>query len=174
MYLLYFGLITISVTITLLVITVCYIKTLSVQDIKLKKTTVKFGFYLLLGNEINLLGQIAPPIITFSWFAILDTHSADLIYTSYTFLNAALILTPILVLIYFKPIRKRLWQSHSEEQQHGSPQNPGGYNKALSDSNIKVHSLTIHESVTIHHATCISSNCFGMNVYIYAILYLTW
>ena len=106
MYLLFFDLIPLSVTITLLVITVCYIKNLSVQDIKLKKTTVKFGFYLLLGNGINLLGQIAPPIIILSWSATPDMHCANL---TYTFLIAALIPTPILVLIYFKPIRKRLW-----------------------------------------------------------------
>ena len=109
LYLFFFGLITLSVTITLLVITGCYIQTLTVQDIKLKKTTVKFGFFLLLGNGINLLGQIVPPIIVLLWPARPGEHPAELTYTSYTFLNAALIPTPILVLIYFKPIRKRLW-----------------------------------------------------------------
>ena len=117
LYLVCFGLATISVTVTILVITVCYIKRLTVKDVNLEKTTIKFGFCLLLGNGINLLGQIAPPLISASvtpqcappWPDGPPSHAA-VTYISYTLLNLALIPTPILVLIFFKPIRDRLWQ----------------------------------------------------------------
>ena len=117
LYALLFGLITISITIILLVITLCYIKRLTVQDIKLEKATVKFGFFLLLGNGINLFGQVATPLIAVITFGLTyassdkqTPFSAERAYTVFTLLNAALIPTPILVLIYFKPIRNRLWQ----------------------------------------------------------------
>ena len=117
LYLACFGLVPLSVTVTILVITYCYIKRHTVKDIKLEKSIVKFGFFLLLGNGINLLGQIAPPSITASvdpqptprWPDGPPSHAA-VTYISYTLLNIALIPTPILFLIFFNPIRKRLWQ----------------------------------------------------------------
>ena len=116
MYVFFFGLITLSVTITFLVITVRYIKLkcLTIQHIKLEKTTAKFGFFLLLGNGINLLGQMVPPIVA----TLTQSHHTSpdgpplpsvVTYSSYTLLNTALIPTSILVLVYFQPIRERLW-----------------------------------------------------------------
>ena len=117
LYFICFGLVTISVTVTILVITFCYIKHLTVKYSNLEKTTVKFGFFLLLGNGINLLGQIVPPLIL---SIIIPSPSrpwpngpptpAAVTYISYTLLNIALIPTPIFILIFFNPIRKRLWQ----------------------------------------------------------------
>ena len=116
LYIFFFGFITLSVTITFLVITVRNIKLkcLTIQHIKLEKITVKFGFFLLLGNGINLLAQMVPPIVV----TLAQSHNTSpdgpplplvVTYTPYTLLNAALIPTPILVLVYFKPIRERLW-----------------------------------------------------------------
>ena len=117
LYFFLFGLVTLSVTITILAITVCYIKRLTVKYSKLEKITVKFGFCLLLGNGINLLGQIAPPLVSAAvtpqptppWPDGPPSHAA-VTYISYTLLNIALIPTPVLILIFFKHIRKRLWQ----------------------------------------------------------------
>ena len=117
LYFVCFGFIPLSVTVTILVITFCYVKHHTVKDIKLKKGIVKFGFFLLLGNGINLLGQIAPSLISASitpqrarpWPDGPPSHVA-VTYISYTLLNIALIPTPILVLIFFNPIRERLWQ----------------------------------------------------------------
>ena len=117
LYFFFFGLVTVSVTVTILVITVCYIKRLTGKYSNLEKTTVKFGFFLLLGNGINLLGQIAPPLVSASvtpqptspWPDGPPSHAA-VTYIPYTFLNMALIPTPILILIFFNPTRKRLWQ----------------------------------------------------------------
>ena len=118
LYVFFFGLITLSVTITFLVITIRYIKSLTIQHVKLNKATIKFGFFLLLGNGINLLGQIVLPTIILA--ATIQPQSTSPsgppppsvhvgTYIIYTSLNAALIPTPIIVLVYFKPIRERLW-----------------------------------------------------------------
>ena len=117
LYFVCFGLVTLSITVTILVITICYKKCHNVREIRLEKTTVKFGFFLLLGNGINLFGQIAPALISTSvnpkhakpWPDGPPSHAAAT-YISYTLLNIALIPTPILVLIFFKPTRKRLCQ----------------------------------------------------------------
>ena len=117
LYFVCFGLVTLSITVTILVITLCYKRCLTVREIRLEKTTVKFGFFLLLGNGINLLAQIIPPLISTSvtpqptppWPDGPPSHAA-VTYISFTLLNIALIPTPILVLIFFKPIRERLWQ----------------------------------------------------------------
>ena len=80
---------------------------------------VKFAFFLLFGNGINLLGQFVPTLIATLIIppniaierpkGTLTIAGKELIYTAYTLLNLALIPTPILITIYFKPIRKRLY-----------------------------------------------------------------
>ena len=91
-----------------LVITACFIKYHSFTDINVKAATVKFGFFLLLGNGVNLLVQFTPIIIPL--LGVFDKQKLDHhIYTAYKLLNSALIPTPILITIYFKPIQKRLW-----------------------------------------------------------------
>ena len=118
LYVFFFGLITLSVTITFLVITIRYIKSLTIQHVKLNKATIKFGFFLLLGNGINLLGQIVLPFIIIATATQPQSTSPSgppppsvhmVIYSIYMSLNATLIPTPIIVLVYFKPIRERLW-----------------------------------------------------------------
>ena len=105
LYVLFFGVVPLSVTIVFLVITTCFIKYHSLTDIETKKAMVKFGFFLLLGNGVNLLGMSVPLIA-----AVLPTHNEVRTYTAYTLLNCALIPTPILITIYFKPIQKQLWR----------------------------------------------------------------
>ena len=105
LYVLFFVVVPLSVTIVFLVITTCFIKYHSFTDIETKRAMVKFGFFLLLGNGVNLLGHIVPLVISQT---TLDYEVR--VYTAYTLLNCALIPTPILILIYFKPIQKQLWR----------------------------------------------------------------
>ena len=106
LYVLFFVVVSLSVTIVFLVIATCFIKYHSFTDIETKRAMVKFGFFLLLGNGLNLLGLSVPLTI-----AVLPKHFHYEVrhYTAYTFLNCALITTPILYTIYFKPIQKQLW-----------------------------------------------------------------
>ena len=104
LYVLIFGVVPLSVTIVVLVITTCFIKYHSFTDIKTKRAMVKFGFFLLLGNGVNFLGMSVPLTA-----AVLPAPYQVRVYTAYTILNCALIPTPILIPIYFKPIQKQLW-----------------------------------------------------------------
>ena len=116
-YVVFFGVITLTVTVVFLIVTVCFIKHHTTPDVKVKMSMVKFGFFLLLGNGINLVGQFSTPLSATFVVPVQDvgqdvqhTAFAELIYAAYALMNAALIPTPILLLIYFEPIRKRLWR----------------------------------------------------------------
>ena len=115
LYELLFGLGSFSITIIFLATTVCFIKCNTVSDKDVKKAMLKFGFFLLIGNGINLVGLTVPPFI--AAFIIpperasveeQDTAFAEVIYIAYIMFNVSLVPTPILVPIYFKPIRKKL------------------------------------------------------------------
>ena len=107
--LLFFALVPLSVTLVLLVITSCFIKYHSFTDIQAKTAMVKFGFFLLLGNGVNLLGIFVPLIIAIFINPSSVNQLKGLVFTAYTLVNVSLIPTPILISIYFKPIQKRLW-----------------------------------------------------------------
>ena len=115
LYVIFFGIGTFSITILFLVMTVCFIKSNTISDKDVKKAMLKFGFFLLLGNGINLLGSTVPPFI--AAFIVPpervsvkeeDVAFAEVIYIAYIMLNISLVPTPILVPVYFKPIRKKL------------------------------------------------------------------
>ena len=116
LYVFFFGVGSFMVTIIFLVSTLCYIKRHTIPDEEVKKAMLKFGFFLLIGNGINLLGSSVPPFI--AAFIVppdvvdvmdeMDTAFAEVIYVAYILLNASLVPTPILIPIYFKPIRKKL------------------------------------------------------------------
>ena len=101
-----FDLVPLCVTILFLAITVCFIKYHSFTNIQAKTTMVKLSSFLLLSSSANMAAQlILSSIAVFSR----TTSSQALIYAAYTSFNSALIPTPILIPIYFKPIRKQLW-----------------------------------------------------------------
>ena len=119
LYVLFFGVVPLSVTIVFLVITACFIKYHSFTDVETNRATVKFGVFLLLSNGVILLGQIVFCLLAMSIFyphktcLHVDgqpTAQEAWIYTAYTLLNSALIPIPILIPIYFKPIQKWLWR----------------------------------------------------------------
>ena len=100
-----FDLVPLCVTIVFLAIIICFIKYHSFTDIQAKTTMVKLSFFLLLSSSANMAAQlILCSIAVFSR----TTSSQALIYAAFTSFNSALIPTPILIPIYFKPIRKQL------------------------------------------------------------------
>ena len=115
LYGLFFGLGSFSVTIIFLIITLCFIKRHTISDKEVKKAMLKFGFFLLIGNGINFLGSTVPPaiaafIVPPERVSIEGQYTAftEGIYIAYIMFNISLIPTPILIPIYFKPIRKKL------------------------------------------------------------------
>ena len=80
----------------------CYIKRHSVTEgADYKRAMAKFALFLVAGNLINLLGQAIPGIIAF--FA-----DAPGVYAAYTLTTVSLLPTPILVIIFLKPVRKKM------------------------------------------------------------------
>ena len=116
MYLFFFCVISSSVAVIFLLIICCNIHIFTSAS-AVEKTLVKFGFFLLLGSGLNMIGLIVPLVIAIIGAQYVN-RSVDfigaherlcmLIYAAFTLVNAGLIPTPILVLIFFKSIRKRL------------------------------------------------------------------
>ena len=80
----------------------CYIKRNSVTEgADYKRAMAKFALFLVAGNIINLLGQAIPGIIAF--FA-----DAPGVYAAYTLSTVSLLPTPILVIVFLKPVRKKV------------------------------------------------------------------
>ena len=102
----FFALVPLCLIVVFLVITACFIKYHSFTDIQATTAMVKFAFFLFLSSGLNtLLYTVLTSMTIFSPI----TNSKAWIYSSYTLLNTSFIPTPILITIYFKPIRKRLW-----------------------------------------------------------------
>ena len=111
LYLVLFGVCTFGVTIALLTLTVCYIRRRSIADSEMKKAMLKLGFFLLIGNIVNIIGQILPALIATFLVSFENAEAKNygigdvaLIYFSYIMLNISLIPPPILIMVYFKPI----------------------------------------------------------------------
>ena len=108
-----FVLVPISIAIVLPCVAICFIKTNIIEGRpQLSKPMVKFALFLLLGNTLALLGQATPVIL-----ASLTMDNGDDInymlnvainYTNGILLTLSFIPTPILILVYFKPIWKQL------------------------------------------------------------------
>ena len=107
-----FGIGGFATSISFLLLTVIYIRKHSISgaDAPFKKALLKLGFFLLIGNVINFIGQIVPPVIGAAVNETGDTLSVSLIaiYLALILIDLSLIPTPILLIIYFKPIRVHL------------------------------------------------------------------
>ena len=113
-YLLFFCVVTSSVAVIFLLIICCNRRSFT-SATAVEKTLVKFGFFLLLGSRLNMIGLMVPFVIVITGDHYIFVDGAYnherlnmLIYASTTFVNAGLIPTPILILIFFKSIRRRM------------------------------------------------------------------
>ena len=79
-------------------------------DITLVKAMLKFSVFLILGNIINFVGQTTPLLLISFAPASKEYSSLDkaFIYAEDIFILLSLVPTPVLILIYFKPVRKRV------------------------------------------------------------------
>ena len=120
-YALTFGIGCFTVTTVTLITTVCYIRNRTITDGTVKKAMVKFGFFLLLGNTINIIGIIVPIImatLVTSSEVVTDTEEnqksyeyrpfTEGVYVAYTLMNLSLIPTPVLILCHFSRLRKKV------------------------------------------------------------------
>ena len=95
------GLTPLGISMVVPSVCLCYIKHHSMTEgADYKRAMAKFALFLVAGNLINFLGQAVPGIIAF--FA-----TTPGVYTAYTLIVISLLPTPILVLAFLKPVRKK-------------------------------------------------------------------
>ena len=110
-YIFVYGLGSFTIAILFPILMVCYIRKHTISgDTQLLKGMVKFAIFLLLGNSMNFIGISIP--ILFVTFAPSGDEYYTLVkafnYTEGIFIILSLIPTPIILLIFFKPIRHHL------------------------------------------------------------------
>ena len=103
----FFGIIPLAITITMPLVTTCYLQQhINSKDVKFKKTMVKFTLFLIIGILFNFSGQVMPPLIaalTRGRYA----RGSSLVYLAFTLMNLSLIPTPVLIYIYLGGVRKK-------------------------------------------------------------------
>ena len=83
--------------------TLCYIKRHTITEgAQYKKAMAKFAAFLITGNVMNALGLVVPTIITVTLTDVVG------VYVTYTIFVLSLIPTPILIIMYLKPVRKQM------------------------------------------------------------------
>ena len=102
-----------TVTIVMPIVTICYIKHNTITgDTALYKAMAKFALFLLIGNGANFTGLSTPVFLAL--FAVQGKENVEteriFSYMEGIFLNLSLIPAPILVLVYFKPVRIKILQ----------------------------------------------------------------
>ena len=110
-YILVYGLGSFTIAIIFPILMVCYIRKHTISgDAQLLKGMVKFAIFLLVGNSMNFIG-ISIPILLVAFMPSDNEHQImekALNYVEGIFIVLSLIPTPIILLIFFKPVRHRL------------------------------------------------------------------
>ena len=110
-YMSVYGLLGFAVSVFSPIATVWYIRHNTISgNITLVKAMVKFAVFLVLGNIINFVGQTTPLLFAAFAPAGKDWYNLEKIfnYVEGVFILLSLIPTPVLILIYFKPVRQRM------------------------------------------------------------------
>ena len=110
-YIIVYGLSSFIIGVIFPILSVRYIRRNTISgDSKVLKRMIKFAIFLLLGNSMNFVG-ISIPILFATFAPSGDEHytlEKALNYAEGIFLMLSLIPTPIILLIFFKPVRHRL------------------------------------------------------------------
>ena len=106
-----YGLLGFAVSVFSPIATVWFIRHNTISgDITLVKAMLKFAVFLVLGNIINFVGQTTPLLFAAfapagkDWYTLEKAFN----YVEGVFILLSLVPTPVLILIYFKPVRKRV------------------------------------------------------------------
>ena len=83
--------------------TMCYIKQQTISEgAQYKKALAKFTAFLITGNVLNVLGQVVPTVLASSTQYIVG------VYITCVTVLLSFIPTPILIVVFLKPVQKRL------------------------------------------------------------------
>ena len=95
------GISPLIVSIIVPIVCFCYIYGNTVTEgAQYRKEMSLFSVFLMVGDVINITGQIIPEILG------LSSETAAGVYVSYSFVAISLIPTPIVIMIFLKPVRK--------------------------------------------------------------------
>jgi ABC-type tungstate transport system substrate-binding protein len=101
-YITFGGIIPLLVCLVIPIVALCYINHKAVSESgDYSKALAKFGLFLVAGNFINLLGQTLPTLIAY------DTGPLN-VYVAFGFAAISIIPTPILTIIFLKPVREHI------------------------------------------------------------------
>ena len=96
------GVTPVVISIVVPILVLCYIKRNRVsEDGDYNKRIAKFALFLVSGNVINLFGQAVIGAIVYS-------SNAPAVYFSYGLANLSLLPSPVLVVIFLKPVQKKM------------------------------------------------------------------
>ena len=91
--------------ICVLLCTLCYMKRHTISEgAQYKKALAKFAAFLITGNVLNVLGAVIPSVL------VQDVPAIDSVgvYIAYITILLSFIPTPILIVVFLKPVQKRL------------------------------------------------------------------
>ena len=106
-----YGLLGFAVSVFSPIATIWFIRHNTISgDITLVKAMLKFTVFLVLGNVINFVGQTIPLLLAKSAPARKDRNSLEIAsgYVVVILILLSLVPTPVLILIYFRPVRQRI------------------------------------------------------------------
>ena len=111
-YIIAYGLCSLVPSIVFPILTLRFIKRNTITGNKqVLQGMVKFAVFLLIGNSLNLVG-ISTPLLFITFAPSGEEHyilEKALLFAQCILLVLSLIPTPIILLIFFKPLRHRLW-----------------------------------------------------------------
>ena len=106
-----YGLLGFTISVVSAIATVWFIRHNTISgDATLVKAMMKFVIFLVLGNVINFIGQTTPLLLAAftpagkDWYTLVKVFA----YVQFLFILLSLVPTPVLIIIYFKPVRKRI------------------------------------------------------------------
>ena len=101
-YIIFGGIIPLIICFVVPIIALCYIRNHKITESGgYTKNLAKFGLFLVASNFINLLGQTLPTLIAYN----AETFG---VYLAFGFAGLSVVPTPILIILFLKPVRKEV------------------------------------------------------------------
>jgi hypothetical protein len=96
------GIIPIAISITIPIITLCYIKrNIITEGAEYNKGMAKFTLFLVTGNIVNLLGQLTPGLVALY-------VEVPGVVIAYLLIVLSTLPTPVSIIVILKPVRERM------------------------------------------------------------------
>ena len=110
-YVIDYAFIPLLITLILPILVLCFIykRTIS-SELETKKAMARFALFLLIGNVINFMAVLIPAAVASRRTEESRQSSGVVEYLPYAFMILSLVPTPILMIVFFKSIRKSIWK----------------------------------------------------------------